>query len=326
LWLTAGNIAAQDLHFSQFEQVPTFTNVGQTGLHSGDYRFGAVYRNQWFSVPVPYSTFGVWAEGRLMKEKISRDILAAGLLIVRDVAGDSRLSTTSIQASIGYSKRLTERLFLFGGAYLGAGQRRFSTANLQFDDQYDGERFNAGQNSADLANIRQTNFMYLDLGIGAGMRWQLSRRTFCNFGGAVRHLNQPMQRFMSGGERMGLHFSANVSASAQLDLNNDVLFSAQYQLQNPYQAIMFGGGWRRHLDQSKGREMAVYMMLSARWRDAFIPQIGFNYQSWQFGLSYDINLSNFNVATNRNGAVELTMQYLLIPVPKLGELKTCPIL
>ena len=261
-----------------------------------------------------------------MKEKISRDILAAGLLIVRDVAGDSRLSNTNIQASIGYSKRLSEGLFLFGGAYLGAGQRRFSTANLQFDDQYNGDQFNAGQTSADLANIRQTNFMYLDLGVGAGLRWQLSRRTFCNIGGAVRHLNQPMQRFMSGGERLGLHFSTNVSASAQIDINNDVLFSAQYQLQNPYQAVMFGGGWRYHLDQSKGREMAVYMMLSARWRDAFIPQIGFNYQSWQFGLSYDINLSNFNVATNRNGAVELTMQYLLIPVPKLGEIKTCPIL
>lgn len=322
----AGQLCGQDIHFSQYENAPVFTNVGQTGLYAGDYRVAAIYRNQWFSVPVPYSTFGVSGEMRLMRDKLERDILAVGLLLTRDVAGDSELSATQAQFSLAYSKQLTTGLFLFGGVYAAVGQRRFSTQRLQFDDQYNGDSFDPSIVSADLANFRNTNFMYFDSGLGLGLRWQQSRRTFCNLSTGISHLNTPMQQFMSGGERLPMRISAQITASAQVNQKSDLLVSTQYQRQSVYQSFMFGAGWRYHLDQSRGREMAIFATLSHRLKDAIVPMLGFNYQGWQLGLSFDINISNFDVATNRNGAVELSLIYVLARVPKLGVVKTCPIL
>ena len=50
---------AQDIHFSQFFNVPMGLNPGCIGQFDGDYRAHGVFRQQWRSVTVPYRTFGL---------------------------------------------------------------------------------------------------------------------------------------------------------------------------------------------------------------------------------------------------------------------------
>lgn len=58
---------AQDIHFSQFFNVPMGLNPGCIGQFDGDYRAHGVFRQQWRSVTVPYRTFGLGGDARDFK-------------------------------------------------------------------------------------------------------------------------------------------------------------------------------------------------------------------------------------------------------------------
>jgi type IX secretion system PorP/SprF family membrane protein len=319
-------IFAQDVHFSQFDNTPIFTHAGQTGQFNGDYRFGANYRNQWFSVPVPYTTYAVSAEARLFADKLEKDVCGIGLQVIQDKAGDSQLSTSIARLSVGYSKRLAEKFFLFAGANLGFGQRRFKTDKLTFDDQWQGDRFNAGIQSADLGNLQNTAFMYPDVGGGLGLRFQESARTFLNVGLNAQYLNRPKQSFMGTNARLSPKYGFYLSGSAKMGQRLDWLASGQLLKQHVYYSVMLSTGFRYHLNQNPGRETAIAFLTQTRLGDAFVPTFVLSYQTWQFGLSYDINTSKFRTATNRNGAIELSLIYIFRKIPRLPVVKICPIL
>lgn len=317
---------AQDIHFSQFDNAPLFTNLGQTGMFNGDYRFATNYRTQWAAVPVPYTTFAVSADARLLPRKLDKDVLGAGLLITHDKAGDSQLSTSSILASVAFTKQLAQNIYLFGGATMGLGQRRFRTDQLRFDDQYTGDHYDPSVVSADLGNLQNTAFRYFDSGIGFGVRYQRSRRIYFNVGINMFHLNTPKQTFMGTRAELASRLNFYAAGSFRLGYNWDLMPSLQYQSQNPYQSMTWGAALRYHLNHSLGRETSIWAGAWVRNRDAFIPTLGLSYQTWQFVLSYDVNVSSFHVATNRNGAIELSLMYIIKRLPDMGAVKTCPIL
>ena len=318
---------AQDIHFSQFDNAPLFTNIGQTGMFNGDYRFTANYRTQWASVPVPYTTFAVGADMRLLRRKLDKDVLGAGLLITHDKAGDSQLSTSSIVASIAFTKQIAQNIYLFGGTHAGVGQRRFRTDQLRFDDQYTGSgNYDPSTVSADLGNLQNTAFRYFDIGAGFGVRYQRSRRSNLNVGVNMFHLNTPKQTFMGTQAQLAARLNFYASGVFRLAYKWDLMPSFQYQSQPPYTSTTWGAALRYHLNQNLGRETSVWAGTWVRNRDAIIPTLGLSYQTWQVVLSYDINVSNFSVATNRNGAIELSLMYIAKRVPDMGAVKTCPIL
>ena len=91
----AGNMNAQDLHFSQFFNSPLTTNPANTGfIPDGDYRLGVNFRNQWSSVmTLPYKTTSAFADVQLMKNRDATGWLGAGAVVLRDVAGSGNLNS-----------------------------------------------------------------------------------------------------------------------------------------------------------------------------------------------------------------------------------------
>jgi len=71
---------AQDLHFSQFNQVPQLINPSLTGAFQGDFRGIMNYRDQWSSI-APYKTYSLAIDGGLFKKKLTGKYLGAGLFI-----------------------------------------------------------------------------------------------------------------------------------------------------------------------------------------------------------------------------------------------------
>ena len=53
---------AQDIHFSQVDANPMLLNPAYAGFYNGAGRFGAIYRNQWASVSIPFQTFALTGE------------------------------------------------------------------------------------------------------------------------------------------------------------------------------------------------------------------------------------------------------------------------
>jgi len=133
---------SQDIHFTQFWNVPLYHNSALTGVYGGDMRMVANYRSQWASVPVPYSTFHGSFEQKIPIERLGNNVLGGGIILNHDQAGDSKLSRTNITLSSAYTRQLSEKHFLSGGLQIGIAQRRFQTDDLTFDNQFNGDIFN----------------------------------------------------------------------------------------------------------------------------------------------------------------------------------------
>ncbi len=57
-----------------------------------------------------------------------------------------------------------------------------------------------------------------------------------------------------------------------------------------------------------------------------IPGIEFFYNGWQAGFTYDINISDFNVATSKKGGPEISLRYIFRKVRPLPIFKICPLI
>jgi hypothetical protein len=86
-----------------------------------------------------------------------------------------------------------------------------------------------------------------------------------------------------------------------------------------------GAGGRYHWQRPDDDPLIIGAGLGYRFGDAWIMYLEANYQQWNLGLSYDINTSDFQTATNGRGGLELSLQYLLIQAKPPSEFKACPI-
>jgi len=78
---------AQDIHFSQSQNVIAYQSPAITGLFEGDQRYSGIVRQQWQSVPVPYLTMAANYEQRLEVKAIKKMELGVGGYLMNDVAG-----------------------------------------------------------------------------------------------------------------------------------------------------------------------------------------------------------------------------------------------
>ncbi len=317
-------LTAQDIHWSQFYHAPLNTNPALTGVFDGDLRFAGIYRAQWFTVPVSYQTVGASYDMRVLEFNKTNSILAAGLQFNYDVAGDSKLSLTELQASVAYTQGLSEKHFLTVGFQVGGAQRAMKTEALTFDAQFNGDIFVEGSNTNE--SFPSTSFFFLDLGAGLNYHFQHSKRTKFNVGGAVSHIQEPQQSFFENVEvRLARKYTGTFDASFQLTDKLDILPAFLFQRQGTYKEIVGGMNIKWHLDQRLARETGVLAGVWYRHQDAIAPFIGIHFRQWQLGFTYDVNISEFTAATNRNGGPEVSVIYTIKKVDPLDAYKACPL-
>jgi|APTNR8051073442_1049403.scaffolds.fasta_scaffold00231_29 type IX secretion system PorP/SprF family membrane protein len=324
LLFSAGSYA-QDLHFSQFYNAPLNLNPGLTGVFSGDLRFGANYREQWASVPVPYLTFSAAFDQKLYTPVTPGGLLSWGLVFNYDRAGDGQLSWSQIGGSASYIQQVGSEQYLSAGVQIKAGQRAFDAARLTFDDQFNGDVFDPNQ--ATQESFSKTSSAYFDFAAGANWFFKdEDSRTQVYAGVGFAHLNRPKVGFRNDDEvRLSMLSNVYASGVVQAGALTDLTFHVLHQLQNPYQETVAGLGGRYHFNVERGKELALGLSFSYRINDAIIACTEALYRNWQFGLSYDLNTSPFKVASQRRGGPEVSLRYILTKVKPPEEFKMCPI-
>ena len=260
-------------------------------------------------------------------KKLERSRFAGGLLFNYDQAGDSRLSTTNLGLSGSYTQQLAEKHFATLGVQLTGNQRAFRLENLRFDDQFNGEAFDPGLPTQE--NFANTSRFFGDVSAGLNWHYRTSRRTNIDIGGAAHHLNTPQKSFMDDEEaELPVRYALYGMATLNLTDKFDLFINAAGQWQKPHQETMFGLGGNIYLNNRPSREIFValggYLRLNDIEADAIIPYFGLQYHAWHFGLSYDMNLSEFDSATNGRGGPEISINYIITKVKPL-KAKICPI-
>jgi type IX secretion system PorP/SprF family membrane protein len=319
----------QDIHFAQYYNAPLAINPALTGISNGDVRLSSVYRSQWQAANSPFKTVYASAEKKFYRPRHADWWLSAGLSTFYDRAGDGNLASTHVALTGSYTRKLDAENFLTLGLAAGIGQRRFEFGNFNFDNQWDGNAFSPNIPVNEIFD--NTSIQYPDLAIGVNWRGQqLRTRTKLDVGAGFFHFNRPNQNFIPGDKSpLPTRLSLYMMPTMQISPTGDIVGHTTAQLQGGYFEALAGLGYRYFLNTRRAREVALQFTTSFRFNaigDALVPAAEFHYRDLVVGLSWDINVSAFSAATNRNGGPELSLRYIIHRVYPIPAFKACPLI
>jgi len=303
----AGWVQSQDLHFSQFMNNPLLTNPANTGFNPDyDYRVGGSYRNQWWSLPVPYKTVSLWGDMQISRESIPNGWLGIGGVLLNDVAGSGGLTSNKMYGSIAYHQELGENHLLSAGFNLGFASKRIDLQSFKWENQWNGKFFDSNIGSGEAFAFSQVG--YLDMQAGLNYAYFPNENVYFNAGVSMMHLNTPRESFFSedvSNNRIPVRYTAfaNMSfkANEQWILSPNVYYSQQAG------ASELVGGLMAQYNLSGGGETQVLGGGYFRPGDAAIAMIGLEWNATRLTFSYDATLSNVKNFNNGNGAIEFSL-------------------
>ncbi len=317
----------QDIHFSQFWLTPLNTNPAFTGFFDGQARVNAQHRTQWRAITKPYLTFSSSIDLPLIKRPYRQEMYGFGALVYRDVAGDSDFGTTQIDLSFSYIKGLNRKNnhFIAFGVQAGVAQRTLNYSELFFDEQYFNGRFNNGSPNSE--QFAKDNFIFGNVNAGVNWVYQPRHRQMWNVGLALHHINRPKQSLFNNNQiRLDMKLIGTATTSIKVDDYIDVVPMIMASFQGTYKEIIFGGLTKYILD----KDVLTYTTINAgifyRAGDAAYVMLGGEYLKYNFGISYDINMSRLHIASRYKGGWELSINYLFSKYkPRRIREVPCPI-
>jgi type IX secretion system PorP/SprF family membrane protein len=319
-------VMSQDIHYTNIGYSPLNLNPALVGSFNGDSRFNGSFRSQWTNVPVSYVTFSGSYDMRLgdILKNVNRP-WSIGALFNYDIAGWSNLNNINFNLLGSYGIPVGKGHRINIGALGGFNQRRFSTSELTFDDQYIDRRFNSNVTSRD-AGIFDRSHNYFDVSTGINYHYQKpNKRSAVDIGYGFHHLNKPKKSFQDQQAvklepRNSLYFMTNVQASRFFD----ILLDAYGQWQGPHRELLAGLGGRLYLVDRKTKLLALQAGVYLRGADAYSPWVGLLYNRWRVAVNFDANYSPFTAATNRFGGPEVHVTYIFAKVPPANYCPFCP--
>ncbi|MEM8526140.1 MAG: PorP/SprF family type IX secretion system membrane protein [Bacteroidota bacterium] len=325
---------SQDIHFSQGYHSPLNLNPALAGVFSGDLRFHANYRNQWESI-ADYTTYSASLESKVYLEQLTSSYFTTAILVNHDQAGTSELERINIGVVATYAKQLSPTVFASAGTQVGINSRSFDNANLTYDQQFNGNQFDASLKGEPAPNIN-TNLLNVDISTGINIRIQpleanpLTKRTRLDVGVALHHLTKPDETFaLSDGSPLNRRLTFHAIANLMVNPSFDFRLRGASHFQGTYQENLIGFGGRLIVSKQAAREAALHFGASYRFHgfgDAFIPHVELEWKQWMLGVSYDVNTSQFQDATGRRGGPEIALRYIRRPVDPPEKTKACPII
>ncbi|MGZ4090373.1 MAG: PorP/SprF family type IX secretion system membrane protein [Bacteroidia bacterium] len=314
----------QDIHFSQSDGSLLNNSPGFTGLFNGDYRVGAIFRSQWSSVPVPYTTFSMNGEARFKPKQFVKDMVGAGLLFNSDKAGDTRYKTTQVYASGSYIYSLADSsLMVSVGMNLGWCQVGFDYDRMTFDSQYDGLSYNQGLATGERFDWSKYN--YADINLGSSFMYRLKNKYYFTYGLGMNHLSSPVITYQgSTVSKLDFKMSNYFRFVMPVGIKTDLVTELLYNRQGKYYELIPHASLKYYFNRDQN--LAVLAGACLRARDAVIFRFGYTNKTLQSGIAYDINTSKFLAATNRRGAFEIFVNYIIKRQTSYTQKKrVCPV-
>ena len=302
---SAVNAWAQDVHFSQFLANSFVLNPAMVGVQKNDYKGTLQRKSQWASVSIPFTTFTLALE--------RKDILTShsiGLQFLNDIAGDSRFKTSGLNftyvKSVATSKENTFRF----GAEFGLFQRSIVVDDLVFNNP---------------ENLSNFNFTFPDISVGVANQNYLNEDLLLETGIAFFHINKPKQSFTDDDavrlhQKINFHTALNYAYTDNLSIQPKLVFSNQ----DTDKEFLLGCGVNYLLEGEK--DILLKSGIADRFNDALILYFGAEIDGLSCILSYDVNTSSLNNASNNKGGFEFALVYQWKSKKKIKivEQEICP--
>jgi type IX secretion system PorP/SprF family membrane protein len=293
-----------DPHFSQIYADPLWLNPALTGVYDGDARLTANFRDQWTGISNGYTTGAFSAE-----EKVT-DKVSVGFNFIDEDAGSANFNYFAGYGTLGYtvpiSSDATKKLHF--GLQVGLINRSFNPGDLQFENQYN-PLIGYDSNIASGETFSSTTSIIFDSGLGIYYDENSSGNSVQPFGGAsIFHINGAADPFAEAGTktvlpiRFNIHGGVKIAASETLDITPSIIYVRQQQ--NQIRALDINAAFKTTDDNS------FVVGAEYRYQDAVVAELGYRLNSLMLGLSYDVNTSALRTATNGNGGIEVSLNYI----------------
>lgn len=311
----------QDIHFTQLQNAPLSINPAATGLFKGWERLSINHKNQWVNSGAKFFTSSVSADASLFKRKTNqKPYMGFGLQLFRDVGGDSKFGTKQIQLNTSVIIPLAKSHTLATGLQIGLGQKSGDLTSLTFSNQFDGTRFN--QNAASFESGPLVSSVYADFSTGILYNYHNSKLSVARddqfdfkFGLSYFHVNRPSLNFRQGtAEKLYSKLAINLSLLKDFPgKRSGIEFNINQFVQGPHTESLVSFVYRYRLKASSimtsiSRDTYLKFGLSYRVKDAISPILYFEHNSYTFGMSYDITVSQFSQASYQGG-LEFSFTY-----------------
>lgn len=315
---------SQDFSYTQVFAHSSTLSPALTGLHNGQFKASMLFRSQWVrAVDQPFTMAGGYVD---LRSKVpfmvtSRDAFGIGLGFVAENQGVIEYKKNSFNINAAYHKALdySGEHTLSVGAQLGFLQNAVGYENLTFMDQFDGSGFNLSTSEDLPAN------MVNSLDFGMGVHYQFAREDdLVSAGISMFHINSPDISFNSNDETT-LDETKNVlfrkyvaHVYYQASINRDFTLTPRIvaKVQGPHQLAMVGSTARIRLSGFNENAIHVGLLLQGgKTFDAAFKLhttsllVGYEFNAFNIGLSYDVGLINrYNFRSNP-GNFELSLSY-----------------
>jgi type IX secretion system PorP/SprF family membrane protein len=332
LVFTANVVSAQDPSFSQFFASPLTLNPALTGKFNGDMRAAGNYRNQWPTVNKAYITSTLSVDFNILSDKLREgDRWGLGFLAMTDKTANGILTSNYFALSTAYHKTIDEDgLHSIGVGFQGTyANRTLDGPRLHFVDglQLDGSWL---PSASEPVNLQVVTASYFNMNAGILYNGSLNGSNAVYFGVAMYNINQPKASFLGADDytvpsRITVHGGGYFPSA---NSGNTWYVSALYNRQATASELVFGGALELSASTDETNPVNVYIGSWARISnvsDAIIPYIGLDYGKFNLGMTYDVNVSGFKLASQSQGGIEISLIYIFQKTDDGGKEKVkCP--
>ena len=320
-------LVAQDAQYSQFYSNPIFLNPAFAGTAT-DTRAVVIHRIQWPNLPEAFSNSTV-----SLDYNASNINSGFGLIFTNDQEGSASLTNTTASFIYAYEANLNNKVVVRPALRFGYTFRNIDRSRLILGDQVDFGVDGAPSQDPQINAIRLQN--HWDIGTGLLI---YTKKNW--FGVGIEHITRPNRSLLEGVDNLPIRYSFHIGSRYPLQklvnigtIAPSIAPSILYRRQGEFQQLDAGASV--HLQP---------MIIGLYYRgmpfinndfgrinqDAIILVAGVEYYNFEFGYSFDLNLSRLDPVAG-GGAHEFSMVYNFeIPRSKYKPPKTqrklgCPV-
>lgn len=325
LILTSNFGWSQDIHFSQTTRAEFQINPAFIGAYSGNLRATVNWKDQWQSINKTFRTYSSSLEYSFGKGNARRPTyFGAGLHFFKDAAGDVEFGHTNVGLSFSALVKINRNARFIGGLQGSYGMTGINLSAMQWGSQYSGINYDPSLYNGEGTEFQPYN--YADLAMGVAYWYTKNDKNViqkapsdAKVGLSVFHVNKPHYSFTPNGDaKLPMRFVLHGSALFSTQTTNLYWYpNLNVMVQGKQHEVYMGSSWKyllKSASKSTGFNSEVSITGGMNMRitnviDAFVPQLFIGAYNLSLGMSYDINFSRLNEASNYRGGFEFSLRY-----------------
>ena len=297
----------QDIHFSQYAELPMNLNPALAGNSSSSKRAGLIYRNQWNSVTSPFQSSGFFGDMNVNPSFLNGSKIGIGLLFLNDRSGSGGLQQNHLLAAINYQRFINKKqtLLISIGPKIGFFQKSYDPTKLNFESDFAYESASFISNGS-FENGSNSSVTALDFGIGTTITQFNKKGQESILGISLSHITEPNQGFV-GNSPLPMLISFHASTVKSINKVLRVKPSVLYMRQRDFETTVLGGQFIYNLGRRLVEDTELKAGVYYRSFDALFFTFGINHDNWGINFAYDYNISGLQQAAPNVNAFEIAI-------------------